>query len=214
MSEPIQAEWIQYRESPQRWALMLDPTKRCPTDAVAMVKESHAEPGKWFWECYPWLGQYGYADSFEEAKNQGGCSWKELWCPEHKEPSQPEMIASTDPEPVHLLGRELQSAPIPKSEIARRAKTRVTAADRTVFEREFGPLSVDVTRHINRQCVAIGLCLNWNFKPSIEIEFLFWKLYVEWSRIRPRSIWWGRTKKPCPDQTTTADHPSSPSGNT
>ena len=61
-----------------KFALMLDPTKRVPTDAVALVKPAHNEPGRWFWEHAPWMGQWGMADSFEEAKDRAGCPWKSL----------------------------------------------------------------------------------------------------------------------------------------
>lgn len=73
----VSASWVPYGRG--KFALMLDPTKRVPTDAVALVKPAHNEPGRYFWEHYPFMGQWGMADSLEEAKDRAGCPWKSLW---------------------------------------------------------------------------------------------------------------------------------------
>jgi hypothetical protein len=39
-------------------------------------------------------------------------------------------------------------------------------------------LTVELSNHINGQCITFGITINWNYHPSIEIDFLFWRLYV------------------------------------
>lgn len=43
-------------------------------------------------------------------------------------------------------------------------------------------------RHINRECVSFGFTINWNLKPSIEIDFLFWRFNIEWNK-KKRKKW-------------------------
>lgn len=54
--------------------------------------------------------------------------------------------------------------------------------DREIIDVKWGKFNFDIYRHINRQCVSFGVTLNWNFKPSIEIDFLFWRLYLEYDK--------------------------------
>lgn len=51
------------------------------------------------------------------------------------------------------------------------------------FEREWklGRFQLELSRHINRQCVTIGGGFNWNYKPSLELELLLWRFYVEYT---------------------------------
>lgn len=44
-----------------------------------------------------------------------------------------------------------------------------------------------IQRYINRQCIDVGLCINWNYKPSIEISFFFWRIDIEVD-INPRRV--------------------------
>ena len=49
------------------------------------------------------------------------------------------------------------------------------------WETKIWRFDIDVTEHINTQCLSFGLCLNWNFRPSFEIDFMFWRLHVEYN---------------------------------
>lgn len=51
--------------------------------------------------------------------------------------------------------------------------------DRTIFEKETKYFNMDITRHINQECLAFGICFNWNYKPSLEIDFAFWRFHIE-----------------------------------
>lgn len=54
--------------------------------------------------------------------------------------------------------------------------------DRIKLDIRIWRFDIDILRHINTQCFTLGFCVNWNFKPSVEIDFLFWTLNVEYSR--------------------------------
>ena len=45
-------------------------------------------------------------------------------------------------------------------------------------------ISVDIISHINRQCICFSFTYNWNYKRSIEISFLFWRLHVEFNKTK------------------------------
>jgi len=37
-------------------------------------------------------------------------------------------------------------------------------------------MKVEVGRFINTQCIDFGLTINWNWRKSVEISFLFWRI--------------------------------------
>lgn len=37
-------------------------------------------------------------------------------------------------------------------------------------------MKAEVGRFINTQCIDFGLTINWNWKKSVEISFLFWRV--------------------------------------
>lgn len=39
---------------------------------------------------------------------------------------------------------------------------------------------IEIDRFINHQCVAIGGTLNWNFRPSVEVDALLWRIRIEY----------------------------------
>ena len=41
---------------------------------------------------------------------------------------------------------------------------------------------MEVTKFVNRQCIAFGFCINWNWKLGVEIQFLFWNIYFEFGK--------------------------------
>jgi len=49
------------------------------------------------------------------------------------------------------------------------------------WERRLGCFSLDAAEHINSQCIAFSITLNWNHRPSVEVDFLFWCFSVEYA---------------------------------
>jgi hypothetical protein len=45
-----------------------------------------------------------------------------------------------------------------------------------------GRLTFELSNHINNQCVSFGVCFNWNFRPSLEVDFLFWRLFIQYGK--------------------------------
>lgn len=52
------------------------------------------------------------------------------------------------------------------------------------FEREWklGRFTLELSRFINRQCLSFGGGFNWNHNPSLEIDLLLWRVYIEYQR--------------------------------
>jgi hypothetical protein len=48
------------------------------------------------------------------------------------------------------------------------------------WETKIWCFNFDISRFINGKCVSFGFLINWNFKPSIEADFLFWRFYLEY----------------------------------
>jgi hypothetical protein len=46
-------------------------------------------------------------------------------------------------------------------------------------ERDIGRIRLCVTRHINRQCLSLGVTFSWNSRPSVEVDFLLWRFDIE-----------------------------------
>lgn len=73
------AKWIE--RAPNDWRLYLqypDGSDPLSHRASAMVCPSRNDEGKWFWEHWPYMGEYGTAESLDEAKKIAGCQWKSL----------------------------------------------------------------------------------------------------------------------------------------
>lgn len=56
---------------------------------------------------------------------------------------------------------------------------------RWVFERRIWRFYMYVCPHINSQCVCLGITINWNYRPSVEVDFMFWRLHVEYTAPKP-----------------------------
>jgi len=41
-----------------------------------------------------------------------------------------------------------------------------------------------IRRFTNRQCISVGVTVNWNWRNSIEIDLLFWTFSIEWGDIK------------------------------
>lgn len=39
--------------------------------------------------------------------------------------------------------------------------------------------NIHIGRFINKQCICFSFCINWNWRPGIEVSFLFWTLGIE-----------------------------------
>lgn len=54
-------------------------------------------------------------------------------------------------------------------------------AARWQWERRIWRFNLDASRHINSQCVSLGFCLNWNYRPAVELDLLYWTVHVEYT---------------------------------
>ena len=39
--------------------------------------------------------------------------------------------------------------------------------------------TLEISRFLNTQCVSAGVTINWNFRPSLEVDLLLWRVYIE-----------------------------------
>lgn len=80
MSTVTSALWIE--REPHHWALFLEHSDatRAPR-ACALVRPSKGKAGEWFWEHWPFMGEWGTVASLEEAKALAACPWKDLLNP-------------------------------------------------------------------------------------------------------------------------------------
>lgn len=58
--------------------------------------------------------------------------------------------------------------------------SRFKKTPRWQWETRIWRFNLDASRHINRECITLGFCLNWNYKPSLEVDFLLWTLHIEY----------------------------------
>lgn len=42
-----------------------------------------------------------------------------------------------------------------------------------------GKWTFEIYENINNQCICLGASFNWNFRPSLEINFVIWTMYIE-----------------------------------
>ena len=63
--------WIEYAKD--HWKL----TRGEGEKPVALVRPSANDAGMWFWECWPFMGQYGTVATMEDAKRVAGWKWRE-----------------------------------------------------------------------------------------------------------------------------------------
>ena len=52
---------------------------------------------------------------------------------------------------------------------------------RWTWEKRVWRFNLDASRHINRQCLSFGFTLNWNWKNSVEVDFLLWTFHIEYA---------------------------------
>lgn len=66
---------------------------------------------------------------------------------------------------------------IPSINAIPRRKPKPRLAHRR-WEKSLGRFEFSLDRFINTQCLALGISINWNFRPSLEMDFLLWRGYV------------------------------------
>jgi hypothetical protein len=57
-------------------------------------------------------------------------------------------------------------------------------SERNDWEVRIGWLKI--TRFINRQCISLGITINWNYKCSVEFSFFLWNFDIEFDRKKPK----------------------------
>jgi hypothetical protein len=83
-----------------------------------------------------------------------------------------------------IVKKVVYSPPVPphrklsKSE-AQRARFH---RERWMWDKDFGPFRFDIYENINTQCLCLGISLNWNFRPSIEVSFGIWTMHLEYDK--------------------------------
>ena len=85
MKTATAAKWVE--RSPNNWGLYLI-YPGCDLMAYrprALVRQSAGLAGKWFWEHWPFMGQFGTTDTMEEALSIAGCPWRDIIQPAEQE---------------------------------------------------------------------------------------------------------------------------------
>lgn len=79
----------------------------------------------------------------------------------------------------------------------------MTRKPRRWWEKQWGRLRVSGGRHINRQCLTLGVSVDWGTSPEIRVHLLFWEVRVllearetqEYPVVSSKGTWekkWGR----------------------
>ena len=63
-----------------------------------------------------------------------------------------------------------------------RTKRRIQGKPRFKRTWRLGRVEIELRRFINRQCLAVGLLMSWDFRPSVEVALLLWGLRVGLNR--------------------------------
>ena len=59
-----------------------------------------------------------------------------------------------------------------------------TRPPRWKWEKRLWRFEIDVSRFINTQCLSLSICINWNFRPGIEMDLLLWRVNIEYCPLR------------------------------
>lgn len=43
-----------------------------------------------------------------------------------------------------------------------------------------------IEKYVNKQCVGFGFFINWNYRYSIVIDFLFWEIEILFNKTKGR----------------------------